>query len=220
MQDFIKSLLRAGWSFLSTVWLTLSKHSSQKRAREKEESNNLWEVCCLAYLSLPLFPGFSWSKGLQLQEWCVVYINLLFLAVVLLCLLLQPIWEEAGEGHVSVFLGYRPILASGSLCWALKWLLQIPKLGDSDTGLATLGTYWHFAFPPNPISKRAESSRTLQGSPHCAISVGDCCKRCGSAQSWQKPDPVLCSEASVCGHWCLQFCIIITMPLLNTVLPL
>lgn len=187
--------------------LILSEHNlfnpfkvfEPKRA-QKEENYHLWEVCCLAYLSLPLSPEFSCSKGRLLQEWCVVCINLLFLAVVLLCLLLQPFWEEAEEGHMSVFLGYRPTLASRSLCWTLKWLLQIPKLGDSDTSLTTLGTYWHFAFPPNPISMRAERSQALQGSPHCAISVGDCCKCRGSVQSWQKPDTVLCSEASVCGH--------------------
>lgn len=104
-------------------------------------------------------------------------------------------WLQGGLGRYFCQVPF-PAFLSWTFPFSCIW---------SDTGLATLGTYWHFAFPPNPIGKRTESSWAFQGSPHCAIPAGVCCKHCGSEQGWLKTDPIRSTEASVHGHYCLQF---------------
>lgn len=73
---------------------------------------------------------FSWPNGSQLQEWCVVYINLFFLGMVWLFATSPYFGRAPGKATQVCILGHGLILVSRSLCQTLKWLLQTPNLGD------------------------------------------------------------------------------------------
>lgn len=112
---------------------------------------------------------------------------------------LWDIWTDRWKW--SFLLGQRTQPAAQGWAGGLQRSLTTP-FSCSNTVLATPGTPWLLALPPNPSAEWGSSSQAAGHFPLCSSA--------GAWWGWQKPAPFLCSEASVCSD--LPFCMILPVP--------